>query len=157
MTSSKGYQTTAGDDGQTLYLIGDQYVTHQEAAEYAQAEAAALAAQGDPAAYEGYPAEITPTYIAYATGTRNGLGADARISVYRKIVEAGQVMDEREIANWTGTEIDDGDGDLDTDAAEEQLGDLGWDITGAGWQSAGGGQMAIEVQPRNNGRPAADL
>ena len=61
MTSSKGYGTITGDDGQTLYLIGDEYVTREAAAEYAQAEAGALAALGDPAAYEGYPTGITPT------------------------------------------------------------------------------------------------
>lgn len=68
MTSSKGYETATGDDGQTLYLVGDEYVTQQEAARYAQAEADALAALGDPAAYEGYPTGITPTVTAYADG-----------------------------------------------------------------------------------------
>ena len=104
-----------------------------------------------------YPTGITPTYIAFANGSANTLGADPGISVFRKEVENGQVMDEREIANWVGTEIDDQDGHLDTDAAENQLGYLGWRIVGAGWIRSEGGQMAIEVEPWNDGRDVAGL
>jgi len=98
------------------------------------------------------------TYIAYANGSTNTLGpADAGITIFRKDVEDGQVRDERQIAEWTGTEIDDEDGELDTDAAEKQLGHLGWQVTGAGWKNAGDGQQAIEVEPWADGRPVAGL
>lgn len=55
-----GYETRTGGNGETLYMVGDEWVTENEAREYAQAEADALAAQGDPEAYEGYPVEIAP-------------------------------------------------------------------------------------------------
>lgn len=58
--SSPGYETTTDEDGHALYMVGDEYVSAAEAAEYAQAEADALAALGDPGAYGGYPAEIAP-------------------------------------------------------------------------------------------------
>jgi hypothetical protein len=38
----------------------DEYVSADEAAAYAQAEADAMAAMGDPEAYGGCPAEIAP-------------------------------------------------------------------------------------------------
>jgi hypothetical protein len=60
MTSTQGYETKAGSNGETLYLVGDEWATGAEAAEYAQAEADALAATGDPAAYDGYPPAIAP-------------------------------------------------------------------------------------------------
>ena len=60
MTGSQGYETTTGDNGQTLYLVGDEWVTEDEAREYAQAEADALAEAGDPDAYDGYPVAIAP-------------------------------------------------------------------------------------------------
>lgn len=60
MTSSQGYETTTSGNGETLYLVGDEWVTEAEAAQYAQNEADALAAMGDPAAYDGYPAAIAP-------------------------------------------------------------------------------------------------
>ena len=104
-----------------------------------------------------HPTGITPTYIAYANGTRNDLGTDAGISVYRKEVEGGQVMDERQITSWTGTEIDGEDGELDTDAAGEQLGYFGWRLAGAGWIDSGDGQMSIEVEPWDDGRDVAGL
>lgn len=87
------------------------------------------------------------TYIAYATSADNTIGADEGISVYRKDVESGQVMDEREIAAWTadGKGISDEDGDLDTDKAEARLAAMGYQVTGAGWQGSGG-QWAIEVE-----------
>ena len=62
MVSSKGYETAVGNTGETLYMVGDEWVTEETAREYAQAEADALAAQGDPEAYAGYPAvlEVQP-------------------------------------------------------------------------------------------------
>jgi hypothetical protein len=57
---STGYETTAGDNGETLYMVGDEWVTESEAREYAQAEADALAAMGDEDAYDGYPGAIAP-------------------------------------------------------------------------------------------------
>lgn len=99
---------------------------------------------------------MTITYIAFANGSNNALGpADAAITVFRKDVEGGQVMDEQQIAYWVGTEIDDEDGDLDTAAAEKQLDNLGWRITGAGWVRSGDGQEAIEVEPWDDGRPVS--
>jgi hypothetical protein len=61
-----GYEKGTDDQGHTVYLVGDEWVSRDEAAEYAQAEAGALAATGDPAAYDGYPAEIAPTAPAGA-------------------------------------------------------------------------------------------
>ncbi len=58
--SSPGYEISIDENGQTFYLVGDEYMSAGEAAEYAQAEADALAALGDPEAYDGYPAEIAP-------------------------------------------------------------------------------------------------
>ena len=58
--SSMGYETARGDNGETLYMVGDEWVSEQEAREYAQHEADALAAMGDPEAYEGYPPAIAP-------------------------------------------------------------------------------------------------
>jgi hypothetical protein len=60
MTSSQGYETTIGDNGETLYLVGEEWVTEAEAAEYAQDEADALRHLGDPGAYDGYPEAIAP-------------------------------------------------------------------------------------------------
>lgn len=100
---------------------------------------------------------MTTTYTAFATGSDNTLGADAGISIFRRDVEDGQVRDEGEIVTWTGTEIDDEEGELDTDAAEQQLGYLGWQLAGAGWVRSGDGQMAIAVAPWDDGRPVAGL
>jgi len=58
--SSYGYEVAYGDNGETLYMVGDEYVTEQEAAEYAQWEADEAYAAGDPDAYDGYPAAIAP-------------------------------------------------------------------------------------------------
>lgn len=86
-------------------------------------------------------------YVAYANGTANQLGpADAGISIYRKDVSDGQVWDEQEIYTWTGTEIDDEDGTLNEDAAEQQLLRLGWRIADAGWRSSADGQSVVEVE-----------
>jgi len=60
MASSQGYETRTGENGETLYLLGDDWVSEAEAAEYAQDEADAFAAMGDPGAYDGYPAAIVP-------------------------------------------------------------------------------------------------
>jgi hypothetical protein len=102
---------------------------------------------------------MSTVYIAYANGSRNDLGpADAGIAIYRKVTEGGQVLDEREIHTWTGAEIDDEDGELDTDAAERQLGFLGWRIADAvGFDRSGDGQFAAEVEPWDDGRPVAGL
>ena len=100
---------------------------------------------------------MTTTYTAFAAGSDNTLGADAGISIFRRVVEAGQVMEEGEIITWTGTEIDDESGELDTDAAERQLGYLGWQPASAGWVRSGDGQMAIEVAPWGDGRPVTGL
>lgn len=87
------------------------------------------------------------TYIAYANGSKNDLGpADPGISVYRKVVENGQVMEEQEVASWVVADVSDEDGELDTEHAEKFLRDSGWDIAGAGWQSANDGQFVIEVE-----------
>ena len=50
---TRGYETAAGDNGETLYMAGDDWVSEADAREYAQAEADALAALGDPGAHEG--------------------------------------------------------------------------------------------------------
>jgi hypothetical protein len=90
---------------------------------------------------------MSVTYIAYANGSKNGLGpADSGVSVYRKIVEDGQVMEEQEIASWVVAEVSDEDGDLDTERAEKFLRDSGWEVTGAGWGDAADGQWVIEVE-----------
>lgn len=60
MIRSQGYETTTGDNGETLYMVGDDWVSEEEAREYAQREADALSAMGDESAYEGYPAAIAP-------------------------------------------------------------------------------------------------
>ena len=100
---------------------------------------------------------MSVVYIAYANGSVNDLGpADAGISIFRKDVAAGQVMDERQIAEWTGTEIDDEDGDLDEEAAERQLGYLGWRLASS-WKSAADGQLCVEVEPFGDGRPVRGL
>lgn len=54
------YEKGTDENGHAVYLVGDDWLSRDEAAEYAQAEADALAAQGDSSAYEGYPAEIAP-------------------------------------------------------------------------------------------------
>ncbi len=98
-------------------------------------------------------------YIAYANGSKNGLGpADPGISIYRKVLGDGGnvVLEEQEIANWTGGEIDGEDGELDTDAAERQLDRLGW-RPAEGWDDANDGQMVMEVEPWDDGRPVSGL
>jgi hypothetical protein len=50
--SSYGYESTTGEHGEKLYLVGDEYVTEAEATAYARAEADALASMGDPGARE---------------------------------------------------------------------------------------------------------
>lgn len=56
-----GYEKITGETGEPLYVVGDKAVSLEEAREYAQAEADALSAMGDPDAYGGYPGEIAPT------------------------------------------------------------------------------------------------
>jgi|GEM_PF-3787910 len=53
---SRGYESDVRDDGNVFYLVGDEWVSESEAAEYAQAEADALYEMGD----DGYPAAIAP-------------------------------------------------------------------------------------------------
>lgn len=92
------------------------------------------------------------TYIAYANGSKNGLGpADPGISVYRKVIDTidgahAYVAEEQEIASWVVADLSDEDGDLDIERAEKFLSDSGYAITGAGWQTASDGQWAIEVE-----------
>lgn len=90
---------------------------------------------------------MSVTHIAFATSADNKLGADEGISVYRKDVEDGSVMDELEVDSWTADPagISDADGELDPDSAEAQLARMGWQVTGAGWTRSGG-QWAIEVE-----------
>ena len=88
------------------------------------------------------------TYIAYANGSNNGLGpADPGVSVYRKVTEGSQVVEEREVASWVVAEISDEDGDLDTLRAEKFLKDSGWRIAGFIWKPASDGQQVIEAEP----------
>ena len=58
--SSPGYERAYDENGQIVYMVGDKYMSREEAAEYAQYEADELAALGDPEAYDGYPTEIAP-------------------------------------------------------------------------------------------------
>jgi hypothetical protein len=100
---------------------------------------------------------MSVTYIAYANGSKNGLGpADAGITIYRKDADRAMIQQENEICTWTGTEIDDEDGELDTEEAGKQLEHLGWRVA-ASWSRANDGQMAAEVEPFEDGRPVAGL
>lgn len=93
------------------------------------------------------PTATEPAYVAYATGTVNSLSADAGISIYRKVTEGGQVMDEQEIARHTaaGTGLDRLDGTLNHEAAEAQIARMGYRMT-SDWFTSGGGEGAfVEV------------
>lgn len=89
---------------------------------------------------------LTTEFIAYITGTVNDIGADAGISIWRKVSENGQVREETEIAPWIadGTEIDDEDGDADMGLAEAQLLRMGYRLAGA---FTSGGQIGCLVEP----------
>lgn len=94
------------------------------------------------------------TYVAYACGSVNGLGpADPGVSVYRKVAEDGQLMEEHLIASWVVADVSDEDGNLDAGRAERFLTDSGWRVTGSGWWHAGDGQMGIQVARAVGGLP----
>lgn len=95
------------------------------------------------------------TYTAWATGTVNGLGTRAGISIFAK--DDGEFGD-FPLHEWNGAGIDDTHGHLDTDRAEKQLERLGWfPVIPGDWSYAGDKQYVTAVLPYTDGRPVAGL
>ena len=85
-------------------------------------------------------------FVAYATSTANGVGADAGVTIERHIIENGVLREANvigEVAAPDG-ELDDEDDGLNFDAVEAALARIGWRPAGAWTRS--GGQWAAEIE-----------
>ena len=85
-------------------------------------------------------------FVAYATSTANGVGADAGVTIERHVTEDGMLREADEIARIVPPdgELDGEDDGLDFDAVEAALARIGWRPAGAWTRS--GGQWAAEIE-----------
>ena len=89
---------------------------------------------------------VNVTFVAYATSTANGVGADAGVTIERHVTEDGMLREADEIARIVPPdgELDGEDDGLDFDAVEAALARIGWRPAGAWTRS--GGQWAAEIE-----------